>query len=177
MLNINALKKGVNRLDESVQMQIIRLQDMNIGFEIVSNRENELDGRWESAFTQDISKSQKRKMSFKQSMWNVFNWGKIECLKEQRAVDAFDQQKKGGCYLIYAMGEEAIYIPKADRIKAKDIIHAGSPGKGNDNADNEQPTSASSVDYLIDLYVVDEEFNWTYVLPHEEDCGPYFHKL
>lgn len=164
-------------MDEAVQLQIIRLQELHIGFEIVPNRDQEWEHRWESAFTNNISNSQKRKMAFKQTMWNVFSWGKVESLIEQQAIDAFDQQKKGGCYLIYALGEEAIYIPKASRIKAKDIIHIGSPRGGSDNTDNEQPVSASSVNYLIDLYIVDEDFTWTYVLTHEEECGPYFHKL
>jgi len=141
-------------LDEFLHGQTNRLQDMNTSFTIAPNKGNELEQKWEEAFTKDISQSQKRKMAFKQCMWNVFSWEKIKCLKEQPAIAAFDLQKKEGCYLICTPGEEAIYIPKATRLKAKDIIHV----------DN-------------DLYIVDEHFTWTYVLTHEEDCGPYFYNL
>lgn len=139
-------------MDEFLHRQTNRLQDMNISFTIVPNKGNELEQQWEEAFTKDISQSQKRKMAFKQCMWNVFSWEKIACLKEQQAIKAFDLQKKAGCYLICTSSEEAILIPQSTRLKATDIIHVGS-----------------------DLYIVDEHFTWTYVLTHEEDCGPYFY--
>lgn len=141
-------------MDEFLHEQTNRLQDKNISFTLVPNKENELEHQWEEAFAKDVSQSQKRKMAFAQCMWNVFSWGKIECLKEQRAIEAFDLQKKTGCYLICTSSEEAIHIPKATRLKAKDIIQAGS-----------------------DLYIVDEHFTWTYVLTHEEGCGPYFYNF
>ncbi|WKA53206.1 DUF4275 family protein [Planococcus shixiaomingii] len=163
-------------MEDFVQKQLNRLQDRNISFEVMPNRKNELELRWEEAFAKDMSKSQKRKMAFKQCMWNVFSWGKIECLKEQRAIEAFDQQKKAGCYLIYAFDEEAIYIPKASRLKAKDITHIASPTDEETNVNIERFGNNPGVTYLLDLYIVDELFNWTYILTHEEDCGPYFHK-
>ncbi|TWT09227.1 DUF4275 family protein [Planomicrobium sp. CPCC 101079] len=140
-------------MDEFIHMQTKRLHAMNISFEVVPNKDNELEQRWEDAFAKGISKSQKRKMAFNQCMWNVFSWGKIECLKEQRAKEAFDLQKKAGCFLVCTSSYDAIRILKANRLKAKDITHIGS-----------------------DLYIVDEHFDWTYVLTHEEDCGPYFYK-
>lgn len=158
-------------MDESIQLQTDRLQDLQIRFEVIPNQEMELERRWEEAFAKDLSKSQKRKMAFKQCMWNVFSWEKINCLKERRAIEAFDHQKKAGCVLIYASNEQAIYIPKAGRLKAKDIIHTSSPGR-----DAASDFDDSFVKYLEDLYIVDEEFTWTYVLTHEEYCGPYFYK-
>lgn len=162
---------------EWIQKQINRLQARNIDFRFVLNKEAELEQQWENAFTKSISKSQKRKMAFYQSMWNVFSWGKIECLKGQQAIDAFDQQKKGGCYLINAGMQEAIYIPKAGRIKAIDIIHTGSSSCSSDRSDHEQTAFPSSANHLMDLFFVNEDFDWTYVMTHEEDYGPYFHKL
>lgn len=138
-------------MDEFLHEQINRLQEKNIHFTRIPDNENELERQWEEAFAKNISQSQKRKMAFAQCMWNVFSWEKIDCLKEQWAVEAFDLQKKTGCYLICTSSEEAIFIPKANRLKAKDIAHAGS-----------------------DFYIVDEYFTWTYVVTHEEDCGPYF---
>ncbi|TWT26026.1 DUF4275 family protein [Planomicrobium sp. CPCC 101110] len=140
-------------MDEFIQTQTNRLQAINVGYEVVPNSNNEMEQRWEEAFAIGISKSQKRKLAFKQCMWNVFSWGKIKCLKEHQAKGAFDLQKKAGCYLICTSSEEAIFISKASRLKAKDITHIGS-----------------------DLYIVDDRFTWTYVLTHEEDCGPYFYK-
>ncbi|MDN3451845.1 DUF4275 family protein [Planococcus sp. APC 3906] len=139
-------------MDEFLHRQTNRLQDKNISFKIVPNKGHELEQKWEEAFAKDMSQSQKRKMALKQCMWNVFSWGEIECLKEQKAIEAFDLQKKFGCYLIYTSSEEAIHIPKANQLKAKDITYICS-----------------------DLYIVDEHFTWTYVLTHEEDCGPYFY--
>ncbi|MDJ0333540.1 DUF4275 family protein [Planococcus sp. S3-L1] len=139
-------------MDEFLHKQTYQLQDKNLSFTLVPNKGNVLEQKWEEAFAKGISQSQKRKIAFKQCMWNVFSWRKIECLKEQQAIEAFDLQKKAGCYLICTSSEEAIHITKANRLKAKDITHVGS-----------------------DLYIVDEHFTWTYVLTHEEDCGPYFY--
>lgn len=140
-------------MDEFLHKQSTQLQKMNISFTLVANNGNKLEQRWEEAFAKDISKSQKRKIAFKQCMWNVFSLGKIDCFNGQRAIDAFELQKKTGCYLICTSSEDAIYIPKANQLKVKDVTHIGS-----------------------DLYIVDEYFTWTFVLTHEEDCGPYFHK-
>lgn len=141
-------------MDEFVQKQSERLQSVNIEYKVLPNREGELERQWEDAFAQGISKSQKRKMKFNQCMWNVFSWGKIECLKEHQAIAAVETQKKAGCYLFSVSSEKAFYIPKANRLKVNDIAHFGD-----------------------DLYLVDESFTWTYVLTHEKDCGPYFYKL
>ncbi|PSL41034.1 uncharacterized protein DUF4275 [Planomicrobium soli] len=140
-------------MDEFLNKQTTRLQNMNIRFSLVPNNGNELEHRWEEAFAKKLSKSQKRKIAFKQCMWNVFSMGKIDCFHGQRAIDAFEMQKKAGCYLICTSSEDAIHLPKANRLKVKDVTHVGS-----------------------DLYIVDEHFTWTFVLTHEENCGPYFHK-
>ncbi|MBT2723991.1 DUF4275 family protein [Bacillus sp. ISL-46] len=30
--------------------------------------------------------------------------------------------------------------------------------------------------YIDDVYVVDKDFTWTYILTHEYFCGPYFYQ-
>ena len=172
---IKIIRNGMSMWDEFLQMQINRLQKLNISFKVLPNKENELEQRWEEDFTNNISNSQKRKMTFKQCMWNVFSWDKIECLEEWRAVAAFDQQKKEGCYLFYAFGEDAMYLPKADRLKTKDFVHPINFAE-EVGIDNEQKFEAPAVTYLMDIYIVDEHFTWSYVLTHEESCGPYFYK-
>ncbi|MFD1032821.1 DUF4275 family protein [Metaplanococcus flavidus] len=147
-----------------------------MSYEVLQNIRKELEQKWEEAFTQDISKSQKRKLGFKQCMWNVFSWEKIKCLEGTEAADAFDQQKKAGCYLFYSSEEEAIYLPNAKPIKAKNIIHAGSPVEEEAAIDTKHNIVNSTDKCLVDLYVVDEKFSWTYILTHEEDFGPYFYK-
>ncbi|MGI2326864.1 DUF4275 family protein [Planococcus sp. YIM B11945] len=165
-------------MDELVQMQIKRLRDMNFDAELLLSKRGELEQRWEEAFAKDLSKAQKRKIAFPQCMWNAFSWNKIECLKEQVAVDAFNQQKKARCYLFYANIDDALFIKKANRIKAEDIIHTDSPAieKTFTSVHNNQSYFNSVEELRADLYVVDEHFTWTYVLTHEEGCGPYFYK-
>lgn len=167
---------GVSLVEKVMHLQTERLHNMNITFEVLPKMGNELERRWEEVFTKDISKSQKRKLGFKQCMWNVFSWEKIKCLEEMKAVVAFDQQKKAGCYLFYASEKDAIYMPNANRIKAKHIIHASSPGEEGAITDTKHNIKNPSGKYLVDLYVIDEKFSWTYVLTHEEDFGPYFYK-
>ena len=151
---------------------------MNIKYELLLNMKVNLKQRWEEAFAKDLSKAQKRKIAFPQCMWNAFSWNKIECLKNQQAVEAFNQQKKEGCYLFYANMDDALFIKKANRIKAEDIIHTESPAieKIFTSINTNQFHSNSIEELRADLYVVDEHFTWTYVLTHEEGCGPYFYK-
>ncbi|WP_372459295.1 DUF4275 family protein [Alkalihalobacillus deserti] len=53
----------------------------------------------------------------------------------------------------YQQSNNAYKLNNADKIKAEDF-------------NNES-----------DVYIVDTNFNWTYVHTHEDDCGPYFYKL
>jgi hypothetical protein len=73
------------------------------------------------------------------------------CLKEEQADKAFNKERKSACYVFYQHSDDALILENASSFTADDLINE------------------------YDIYVVDKEFNWTYVKTHETGwCGPYF---
>ncbi|SFX51277.1 protein of unknown function [Bacillus altitudinis] len=66
------------------------------------------------------------------------------------------QQSKHTCTIFYQFAQEAYLFENAKELSVKEL-----------------PYTAGHMDYS-DLYVMDWEENWTFVMTHETDCGPYF---
>ena len=84
-------------------------------------------------------------------LWHVFSYGKRACLSGEKAVTAFLSQNKSQCYIFFQHHDDAYYLENAENLSPADF--AG----------------------LFDVYVTSQRFNWTYVLTHESDLGPYFY--
>ncbi|WP_430234929.1 DUF4275 family protein [Priestia endophytica] len=60
-------------------------------------------------------------------------------------------ERKDICYIFYQHSDHALIVKAASRITADDLIDE------------------------TDIYVVNKDFNWTYVKTYETEwCGPYF---
>ncbi|WP_258110090.1 DUF4275 family protein [Alicyclobacillus sp. SP_1] len=112
----------------------------------------ELRHRWEQEFAQDINRSVKKSIYFNEFLWHVFSYGKLPCLTNDKAISAFENEKKQDCYVFYQNDDVVYQLENAEGLRAEDF---------------------SKED---DVYIVDTGFNWTYVQTHESDCGPYFYK-
>ncbi|MDP5277028.1 DUF4275 family protein [Chengkuizengella axinellae] len=118
-----------------------------------------LKRQWEEKFTSCISKNKKDEIYLYQYLWHVFSYELLPHEEKENAIKAFDNEKKNKCYVFYQNQNHITGFPlkleNAEKIKAEDF-------KG------EQ-----------DLYIVDENFTWTYVQTHEQEwgLGPYFYKL
>ncbi|MBT2696634.1 DUF4275 family protein [Bacillus sp. ISL-40] len=138
--------------------QIDVLKDSKIGVFDLNNKGQELQKQWGEVFARELSKNQKRQIHYGQFMWHVFSYELLPCKKGQRARDAFDLVSKDECYIFYQNNQNALLIEKAASLKSNHIIN--------------------EIDgYIHDVYVVDKDFSWTYILTHEENCGPYFYRL
>ncbi|OLS33369.1 DUF4275 family protein [Bacillus sp. MRMR6] len=138
--------------------QIKLLKSKGILVSKLVGKRDELQKQWEEAFAKNLSKSQKRKIYLHQHLWHVFSYKKLSCLEEQKARDAFNKVKKSGCYIFYNDNQNVLLLGNDKSLRAEDLIK---------DVD----------DFLEDVYVVDTDFSWTYVLTHEEYCGPYFYQL
>lgn len=138
--------------------QINLLKSKGILVSKLIGKRDELRKQWEEAFAKHLSKSQKRKIYLHQHLWHIFSYNKLSCLDEQKARDAFNKVKKNGCYIFYYDNQNVLLLGNARSLRAEDLIK---------DVD----------DFLEDVYVVDTDFTWTYVLTHEEYCGPYFYQL
>lgn len=113
--------------------------------------------QWEDHFASQLSNQEKKSIYLYDEdgccgyLWHVFSYEKIDCLQQEQADIAFDQELKQSCYVFYQHTNDACILEQASSLTADDFV-------------NEE-----------DVYVVDKGFNWTYVRTHETGwCGPYF---
>ena len=85
-------------------------------------------------------------------LWHIFTWGNVACLKGEEAKRAFDS-------LSYVQAIQ-FYDGRNSRIKNVSLVGKVSAKELDENAGR-------------DVYLVAEDFSWTYVRTHEELCGPY----
>ena len=116
-----------------------------------------LRNRWDEEFAAHLSHQEKESIFLYDEdglcgfLWHIFSYEKKECLEKDQAEKAFDMEPKRFCYLLYQHCDHALLIENASALKAIDLI------------DEE------------DIYIVDKEFTWTFVVTHEKGlCGPYF---
>ncbi|WP_281215376.1 DUF4275 family protein [Bacillus altitudinis] len=112
--------------------------------------------RWRGRFASHLSLEEQKEIGMDGFQWHLCSWGKVECLEKEAAINAFHQQSKHTCTLFYQFTQEAYLFENAADLSVKEL-----------------PYTDGHMDYS-DLYVMDWEENWTFVMTHETDCGPYF---
>ncbi|QDZ80107.1 DUF4275 family protein [Priestia megaterium] len=113
--------------------------------------------QWEHEFASALSASQKKKIYMDEFLWHAFSYEKLPCLQGEQAIQTFEHQVKNDCYLLFEHDERVLQLSKCKNLSTTDL-------SGDTNM------------YLEDLYVVDKDFTWTYVITHESSCGPYFYR-
>lgn len=113
--------------------------------------------QWEDNFANHLSFEEKKNIYLWNSggfcgyLWHLFSYEKKNNLQGQEAEKAFNNEQKDSCYVFWQHTDYALILENADILKASDLEDE------------------------YDIYVVDKEFNWTYVNTHESGlCGPYF---
>lgn len=113
--------------------------------------------QWEDNFANHMTIDEKKEIflydnnGFCGYLWHLFSYKKKDCVDGQEAEKAFNEEDKSACYVFYQHTNYALILENAGALNSKDL-------------NNE-----------FDIYVVDKEFNWTYVKTHETGwCGPYF---
>lgn len=113
--------------------------------------------QWENNFANHLSNDEKKSIYLYDVggacgyLWHLFSYEKKDCLTEEQAENAFNNEPKNTCYVFYQHSDYALILENALLFTTDDILHE------------------------TDINVVDKEFNWTYVKTHETGwCGPYF---
>ena len=118
--------------------------------------DDKLMKKWLSVFGKEVNKEliKEHVTSYGNHLWHLFTWGEVPCLQGDDARKAFDDlqyEKAIRFYDGYAGHIEK--VSEIEKISAKEV-----------DKDRES-----------DVYIVAEDFSWTYVRTHEEGwCGPYF---
>lgn len=113
--------------------------------------------QWEDNFANHLSLKEKKEIYLHDNggycgyLWHLFSYEKRDCFQGQEAEEAFNNEQKNACYIFYQHTNDALILENADALNANDLKEE------------------------YDIYVVDKEFNWTFVKTHETEwCGPYF---
>lgn len=105
----------------------------------------------------DNFKSNKlRQIFMRQESKEDYSYNKVKGFEKEEANKKFDDMIKKSLYIFFDSTENCYKLKNAENLSLKDI---------------EQYNS-------MDVYIVNEEFTWTYVLTHEDGwLGPFFYAI
>lgn len=110
--------------------------------------------QWEDNFANHISSNEKKDIFLNDTcgfLWHLFSYEKRTCLQGEEANKAFINMPKNSCYVFNQTTDDALILEAPFSISVDDLMEES------------------------DIYIVDKEFNWTYVKTHETGyLGPYF---
>ena len=110
--------------------------------------------RWLSAFGEGVDKNliADRVTSYGNHLWHLFTWGEVPCLSGDEARKAFDAMEYTKAIRFYNG-----YSNRIDKVSVVNKLSAKKVDRDKES----------------DVYVVAEDFSWTYIRTHEFDLGPY----
>jgi hypothetical protein len=112
--------------------------------------------QWGESFASHLSKEEQKSIYMDSLLWHLCSWEKVNCLEKDKAIKAFENQLKNKCTIFYQNTDEAYLVENAKNLTIKDIPHH----------DGHM--------YYSDIYIMDWEKKWTFIMTHETDFGPYF---
>lgn len=122
---------------------------------MITMSEKELMNKWLSVFGAGVDKQiiDEHVTSYGNLLWHLFTWGNVSCLQGDEARKAFDEVQYDEAIRFYDG-----YASHIEKVSVIDKVSAKKVDK----------------DRASDVYIVEEDFSWTYVRTHEEGLGPYF---
>ncbi|WP_212963858.1 DUF4275 family protein [Siminovitchia fordii] len=119
---------------------------------------NYLREQWRGIFANHLSKVEQKSIYMDSFLWHLCSWEKVFCLEKEKAIEAFESQLKNKCTIFYQNTDEAYLVQHAKNLKINDL-----------------PFEENHM-YYSDIYVMDWNNGWTFVMTHETESGigPYF---
>lgn len=110
-----------------------------------------LKKKWETSFI-NISEEKKKEIMLDEYLWHIYSWKEKTCLEKREAEQAFLQHAKGKCFIFFQCDDAYLEIENGENLNLEVL-------------QNE-----------YDVYIVNENFSWTFIKTHEEyfGLGPYF---
>jgi hypothetical protein len=141
-------------------MQLTKtLKKKNISIEEIPKWGTYLRGKWTEKFAKHLSHAEQKAIFLTDQggvsgyLWHLFSYNKTDYLEGTLAEAEFNKIAKDSCFIFYQHSDDVLSITNAEKLKSVDVKEE------------------------MDIYVVDKEFNWTFVVTHESGlCGPYFCK-
>jgi hypothetical protein len=89
-------------------------------------------------------------------LWHLCSWKKVECFEKEAAEAAFKKRLRQKCTVFYQFIDEAYLLENAKTLTKEEL-----------------PYDQLHM-YFGDIYIMEWEGNWTFIMTHETECGPYF---
>lgn len=112
---------------------------------------NYLRRRWRENFASHLSKEEQKEIWMDDFLWHLCSWEKAKCLEKDEAITAFLRQSKLKYTIFYQFIDEAYLFENANTLSI-----------------NELPYIEEHM-YYSDMYVMDWNDQWTFVMTHETD--------
>ncbi|ART75058.1 atp synthase f1 subunit delta [Sutcliffiella horikoshii] len=111
---------------------------------------------WEYNFAGHLSKEEKNAIYLDSFLWHLCSWEAVKCSTKGEAVRFFHAQEKDKCLIFYQHLDTVYKVENAKSLIVRDLLYNPS--------------------HLLygDIYVMDWEKKWTFMMTHERECGPYF---
>lgn len=144
---------------ESLQDRLLNyFQTNNVIANPLSIKERwKIQQSWRETFAFEV-KAKTGKWTYRGNDWHAFSYNFTPCLRGFRAIEAFNLKTLNHLYLV----SSNIDIPAYNCIGRKSFT----AGQFID--------LLSNIPELIDLYLFTEHYEWTMVIVHEPDIGPFF---
>lgn len=154
------LAADVEKLSEEESEKLKNLIDKGVLFLHVPKKP--IAEQWDKEFDALVSEEAKenKKNYSGRFKCHLFSFDLLPALTGDKAKAAFDEEEKHELYLFFEYAEQTYIIGNANLLTAKDI----------DELFEKSDLESS------DFYFFDPLNSWTYVIPHEEELGPYFYK-
>lgn len=114
--------------------------------------------QWRINFASHLSNEEQKSIGMDGFLWHLCGWEKVNCLEKDAATEAFKKQSKIKCTVFYQFIDEAYLVQNAQTLTVDEL-----------------PYDQSHMFYG-DIYIMDWDLNWTFIMTHSDNSGPYFIK-
>ena len=129
-------------------------------------KEHEIVEKWLQAFAMEVPRKiiKNHVTASGNFLWHIFGWGKADCFQGDEARNILDSiSSKEKCILFHngfsVNGKNKIEdLSRCVKLSSIQM----------DELQQKQPFSKK------DIHLVEQNFEWSYIITHESDCGPYF---
>lgn len=150
---INKIEKLEMENEEERKKQLLNMKSyfIKIGVRCMEDKYTvkEIKQKWISEFCSLLTEEEQKRCHMNQFMWHAFSYKMVgPILKGRLAKEQFDNEKKPDVYMFSENGKQVYHLCLPERFKCYML----------------------RLIYCEDVYFVDPEFRWTFVLPHDYDC-------
>lgn len=143
-------------LDRNERMVKQELQKIGVLFRESQFSAEELREKWKNAFLENMTDEERQECFINEYLWHAFTYNKItNYLEGQEALESFDKQEKQRIYLFYQLSDEVYFLETHNKLNSKYLRFEKR---------------------ARDMYIVDEEFTWTYIYKHCDNKPIWYEK-